>query len=972
MFATSRNSKIAVFGLATILVLTSSCSKGGSSGGAPELSEAVATTLRPTPDGYSFANFSATGSPEEFGSADLVAMFGEGACVDGVVNPCDPIAEAAAWARMVNQARASGHCEGLVVEASKRFNTAASPQTVDLKNEGEVTHRIFQTFATQFLKETQDETASWQQKSLREIVNELGVSFQTGVLKYSMGLYTDTGGHALLPYAIDFTDPDHAVVHLYDSNWPGKDRYVEVDLKEETWKFSFSGSDPANDPKAWTGGAGDMDLTSLDARSNSLCPFCVTETKVKNSMLVIKSTDTKWSITTDQGTYSPSNETLVTGISSRPIKGSAGTIEIGSQAFEFVVFVEGTDMKLKFPSPTSAFVSQGTAVVQLLSSESSSAEVTVSGDSISVNDPNMTVTVASENLVASVAGNNTVVDIGAAQLNIATESASGQILNVVADAQTPQIVAKAVVPDGSSGGAQFVYTSKSADDVTQVHEVSSKGVETVKVVEETLDLNAVTAELPPVLAVVIVKEGLPPPEERDLSNPAYVADPVFVPTSGVVASRIEGSRVCDVPGYPSDWIIQANAISCTAPVLQLASASAQSRNTVGSYCSVGGVDGIWTAFGGSGTTICSPRIALAASRVTAQNAIGQPCSEYGIVGTWTSVSGIVVCQNNTVRNAAFDNSPSTTSPPATVLATTTTAPSTTTTVPRTTTTTTSPVSVPYFNAVQNLTASASGDGSVFLSWSAPQASNSEIYGYSIEFVDLDGGAERGGWGVWTTASNTSYSLGHWMFDGNNPVTTGYGPVRFKVYAMSGQCVGVGSGSCLYGPKTSADAVVLNPGTSTATTTTTTSTTTTTTTTTVPSNTTTTTTTTTPSNTTTTTTVVPFFNAVQNLTATAAADGSVYLSWGEPLASTGIYGYAIEFVDFDNNVESGGWGIWTYAANTSFTLGHWMFDGNNPVTTGYGQVRFRVYAMSGECVGVGSGSCVYGPRSSADAVVLAPS
>ena len=207
--------------------------------------------------------------------------------------------------------------------------------------------------------------------------------------------------------------------------------------------------------------------------------------------------------------------------------------------------------------------------MQLLSSDSSSAEVTVSGDSISVNDPNMTVTVASENLVASVAGNNTVVDIGAAQLNIATESANGQILNVVADAQTPQIVAKAVVPDGSSGGAQFVYTSKSADDVTQVHEVSSKGIETVKVVEETLDLNAVTADLPPVLAVVIVKEGLPPPEERDLSNPAYVADPVFVPTSGVVASRIEGSRVCDVPGYPSDWIIQANATSCTAPVLQL-------------------------------------------------------------------------------------------------------------------------------------------------------------------------------------------------------------------------------------------------------------------------------------------------------------------------------------------------------------------------------------------------------------------
>ena len=817
MFAKSRYTKIGVFGVAAVLLLTS-CGGGGgggSSGGAPVLAEAVATMMRPTPDGYSFANFAAKGSPEEFGGADLVAMFGEGACVGGVVDPCEPIAEAAAWARMVNQTRASGHCEGLVVEASKRFNKAATPQTVELKNEGEVTHRIFQTFATQFLKETQDETAGWQKKSLREIVDELGASFQAGVVKYSMGLYSATGGHAVLPYAIDFTDADNAVVHLYDSNWPGKDRYVEIDLKAKTWKFSFSGSDPANDPKAWTGGAGDIDLTSLDARSSSLCPFCTTETKVKNSMLVIKSTDANWSITTDRGTYSPSNEVLVEGISSRPIKGSAGTASSGNQALEFLVFVDGTDMKLNFPSPTSAFVSQGTAVVQLVTAESSDAEVTVSGESVSVNDPNMTVTVASENLVAAVAGNNTVVDIGAAQLNIATESASGQKLNVVADAQTPQIVAKAIVPDGSSGGAEFVFTTKSADDVTQVYEVSSTGVETVKVVEQALDLNAVTAVLPPVLAVVNVREDLPPAAERDLSNPTYVADPVFVPTSGVVASRLEGSRECDVPGYPSDWIIQANATSCTAPVLQLAAATEQTRNTVGDDCSVGGVDGIWTAFGGSGTTICSPRIVLAAARLTAQNIIGQPCSEYGITGTWTSVNGLVLCQNIAVRNAAFETSPSTTNPPitnppTTVPPTTTTVPPTTSTIPPTSTTTTNPSAVPYFNVVQNLTASASGDGSVSLSWSAPASSNSEIYGYAIDFVDFDGNVERGGCGIWTVASNTSYTLGHWMFDGNNPVTTGYGPVRFRVYAMSGQCAGVGSGSCLYGPKSYVDAVVLAP------------------------------------------------------------------------------------------------------------------------------------------------------------------
>lgn len=130
---------------------------------------------------------------------------------------------------------------------------------------------------------------------------------------------------------------------------------------------------------------------------------------------------------------------------------------------------------------------------------------------------------------------------------------------------------------------------------------------------------------------------------------------------------------------------------------------------------------------------------------------------------------------------------------------------------------------PYFNAVQNLTATANEDGSVNLAWDAPVASNTEIYGYSINFVDFDDNVERGGWGVWTEAANTTYSLGHWMFDGSNPVTTGYGPVRFKVYAMSGPCAGVGEGSCLYGPSTNADATVLDPTPPTTTTTTTTTT-----------------------------------------------------------------------------------------------------------------------------------------------------
>ena len=136
------------------------------------------------------------------------------------------------------------------------------------------------------------------------------------------------------------------------------------------------------------------------------------------------------------------------------------------------------------------------------------------------------------------------------------------------------------------------------------------------------------------------------------------------------------------------------------------------------------------------------------------------------------------------------------------------------------------ITAAYFNAVANLTAVANSDGSVNLDWDEPTSSNTAIYGYSVSFYDLDeiGGTASGGWGVWTN-QGTDYSLGEWMFSGSNPVTTGFGPVRFGIKAMSGQCVGVGSGSCTYGPEVTVDTTVLDPTTVTTTTSSTTTTTT---------------------------------------------------------------------------------------------------------------------------------------------------
>ena len=138
----------------------------------------------------------------------------------------------------------------------------------------------------------------------------------------------------------------------------------------------------------------------------------------------------------------------------------------------------------------------------------------------------------------------------------------------------------------------------------------------------------------------------------------------------------------------------------------------------------------------------------------------------------------------------------------------------------TTTTTTTTTLPPYFNAVENLTAVANEDGSVDLDWDAPTASNVDIYAYGVTFYELDeiGGTTSGGWGVWTD-QGTTYSLSTGVFSGSNPVTTGYGPVRFGIKAGNQSCFSSeGVGPCAYGPEVTVDITVLDPTPPTTTTT----------------------------------------------------------------------------------------------------------------------------------------------------------
>ena len=264
---------------------------------------AIATALQPAENGWSFANFPSSSFPDvNFNERDLVEMFGSegGVCVDGISDPCVLTAEAAAWSQMINQARASGHCVGLAVISALRYNESSNPKTAQLAQDEETIRAISRAFATQFLPEVQQETSDWLAKSLDEKVEALAESFKKGTIDYTLGLYSPNGGHAVTPFAIEYPSKNVARVMVYDSNWPGRNRYVDIDVKQGTWTFSFSGEDPETDPEAWSGGEADLDISSVNFQA-STCPFCGAGVGTKNTMLVIRSESTDWTIGAGNG-----------------------------------------------------------------------------------------------------------------------------------------------------------------------------------------------------------------------------------------------------------------------------------------------------------------------------------------------------------------------------------------------------------------------------------------------------------------------------------------------------------------------------------------------------------------------------------------------------------------------------------------------------------------------------------------------
>jgi hypothetical protein len=243
--------------------------------------------FRPPTDGLQFAN--RPGEPDTLTIEDARFLFGdERVCVERTPDSgCIPDPRAERWVAEMNRTLSVGLCEGFATLSQLLFLGQIDAQALepgaqvaaDLRpNDREVIGRIGAYAATQFLEPVASTTAATRRLAPAQILDLLISQLQPGADPPTLGIYmAGAGGHTLLPFAVEERGRGLFRVWVYDTNWPGSAKYLEIDRGQNTWRYAMGALSPRHDPSPWLGDSTtfSMDLTPASLRRGPFrCPFC--------------------------------------------------------------------------------------------------------------------------------------------------------------------------------------------------------------------------------------------------------------------------------------------------------------------------------------------------------------------------------------------------------------------------------------------------------------------------------------------------------------------------------------------------------------------------------------------------------------------------------------------------------------------------------------------------------------------------
>jgi hypothetical protein len=244
--------------------------------------------FRPGADGFSFQNYGDDLKTVDLTSVEMQRMFGDRVCTSTEGGQCVLTYPAERWMNLAISAMKNGHCEGLAVLSNliyynqTRSGFFGGNRTIDLSLENVLLQREVGYWWT-----TQATSPGGMKKvmqSPRAVLDALAESFSEGLAArewWVMGIYLPdgSGGHAITPFAVKDMGNGTARIFVYDNNWPGEIRFIEVDLASNSWRYLAS-TNPDEPDSVYYGNAStkNLEIVSLSSRlGQQRCDFCEKE-----------------------------------------------------------------------------------------------------------------------------------------------------------------------------------------------------------------------------------------------------------------------------------------------------------------------------------------------------------------------------------------------------------------------------------------------------------------------------------------------------------------------------------------------------------------------------------------------------------------------------------------------------------------------------------------------------------------------
>jgi hypothetical protein len=249
--------------------------------------------FRPQANGFSFPNYGADQPVTNLTAVEMQRMFGDQVCarIEADVCTLTPVAQQAM--EQLNTGMQGGHCEGFAALSLLMYTGKIDPSqfggssasALQLQGNEKLQREIAYWFSTQAFNPT---VSSVYRAAPKDIVAKLLASYAGGKTDetYTVGIYQPgyKAGHAITAYGVQDKGNGVYWIMVYDNNFPGQERYVEIDTHADTWQYESS-INPSVQSEMYRGDAATMtlEITPSSARTGKQeCNFCADSSTGKN------------------------------------------------------------------------------------------------------------------------------------------------------------------------------------------------------------------------------------------------------------------------------------------------------------------------------------------------------------------------------------------------------------------------------------------------------------------------------------------------------------------------------------------------------------------------------------------------------------------------------------------------------------------------------------------------------------------